>query len=282
MTAAAGTAFRAAVATNRQIQADGLSWHVVEQGEGPPVLLVHGTAASTHSWRNVMPLLADRYRVVAVDLPGHGRTQSRGARDLNIKRMAAGLGALVQALGVSPVTVAGHSAGAAVLVEAAAHGQLAPRTVVSFNGAFYPFGGVAGSLFSPIAKLMAFNPLLPHVLSAVASRATVERLLRDTGSTPTADDVALYHRLLKQPGHVAAALGMMAAWVLSGMEAALARLDASCVFVAGDNDRSVPPATADRAAARCRQARALHVKEYGHLLHEETPALAADISAGRA
>ena len=60
--------------TQAQVSAGGLNWNVVEAGQGPVVLLVHGTAASVHSWRDVIPLLATTHRVIAMDLPGHGGT----------------------------------------------------------------------------------------------------------------------------------------------------------------------------------------------------------------
>ncbi len=263
------------------VQADGLTWNVVSQGEGPVILLVHGTAASTHSWRHVMPLLAADHHVIAVDLPGHGRTSSRGSRDLNLDRMARGLGALMTALHVEPAVVAGHSAGAAVLVHANARSYLRSDRLVSFNGAFFPFSGVAGSLFSPIAKLVALNPLVPRILTSVASRSTVERLLRDTGSKPSADDVDCYYELFRQPSHVAAALGMMAAWDLTAMATTLAHVVSDSLFVGGNDDKAVPPDTADKAARLCPRAQVLSVKGHGHLLHECEPALAAHLIAGR-
>ena len=58
--------------TSRFVDAGGLRWHVQCAGEGPVALLLHGTGASTHSWRGVLPLLAEHYTVVAPDLPGHG------------------------------------------------------------------------------------------------------------------------------------------------------------------------------------------------------------------
>jgi magnesium chelatase accessory protein len=60
--------------TRRQVHAGGLNWAVAEAGQGPVVLLVHGTAASLHSWRDVVPLLAATHKVIAMDLPGHGGT----------------------------------------------------------------------------------------------------------------------------------------------------------------------------------------------------------------
>jgi magnesium chelatase accessory protein len=262
------------------VQAGGLNWNVVEAGQGPLVLLVHGTAASVHSWRDVIPLLSDTHQVVAIDLPGHGGTSQRSSRDLSLEGMGRGLVALMTVMNLKPEIVVGHSAGAAILAWACAHKYLKPHSYVSFNGAFYPFAGFAGSLFSPIAKFFAINPFVPRILSKVASQSTVEKLLRDTGSTISPVGVDLYYNLYKQPQHIAAALGMMAAWDLSGMDANFARVVADCVFVAAENDKAVPPATADKAAARCRKARVLHKSGFGHLLHEENPQLAADIIKG--
>lgn len=265
----------------KNVLAGGLNWNVVEAGKGPVVLLVHGTAASVHSWRDVIPLLAETHRVIAMDLPGHGGTKYRSTADLSLEGMGNGVVALVRALGFSPDVVVGHSAGAAILAWACAHKYLSPETYVSFNGAFYPFAGIAGSLFSPIAKLFALNPFVPRLLSFVASRSTVEKLLKDTGSTISAEGAELYFNLYKEPAHVAAALGMMAAWDLRGMDDNLLRIDANCVFVAGGGDKTVLPETAVRAAARCSKSRHLQISGLGHLLHEENPQLAADIIRGK-
>lgn len=265
---------------DRYVQADGLNWHVREMGQGPVILLVHGTAASIHSWRDVMPILADTHHVVAIDLPGHGGTKHHNTKDLSLERMAQGIAVLIRTMKISPDIVVGHSAGAAILASVCAHKKLQPKRYISFNGAFYPFGGLAGSLFSPIAKLIAFNPFVPRLLSGVASRSKVEKLLKDTGSDISPPGIELYYDLFRQKDHVAAALGMMAAWDLRGMDDNLARIDAECLFVSGKRDKAVPPETADRAAGRCRNATVTHVEGYGHLLHEENPAYAADIIKG--
>ena len=266
--------------SGRFVKTDGLNWHVEEMGQGPTILLVHGTAASIHSWRDVLPLLAESYHVVAIDLPGHGQTDSLASSNFKLESMGNGIAAVMRAMNIEPEIVVGHSAGAAILAYVCARKLLRPQTYVSFNGAFYPFAGWSGTLFSPIAKLAAFNPFLPRILSGLASRATVEKLLRDTGSTLSPEGVDLYFSLFKQSNHVAAALGMMASWDLNGMDDNLARLEPNSVFVAGEQDKAVPPDTADRAAARCRNAKSVHIKGLGHLLHEENPSLAAQIIKG--
>jgi len=64
---------------SRFVSAAGLRWHVQQFGTGPVALLVHGTGASTHSWRGLAPILAESFSVVAPDLPGHGFTEAPAA-----------------------------------------------------------------------------------------------------------------------------------------------------------------------------------------------------------
>jgi magnesium chelatase accessory protein len=85
-------------------------------GDAPPrdILLLHGTGASAHSWRDVAPALARHHRVIVPDLPGHAFTQRPPAAGLSLPGMAAALGALLQTLEATPAVIVGHSAGAAI------------------------------------------------------------------------------------------------------------------------------------------------------------------------
>ncbi|MEM6896870.1 MAG: alpha/beta fold hydrolase, partial [Pseudomonadota bacterium] len=63
-------------------------WHVQEMGEGPDILLLHGAGGATQSWRGLMPLLATRYRCLAIDLPGQGFSRPRVAGRYSLNAMA--------------------------------------------------------------------------------------------------------------------------------------------------------------------------------------------------
>ncbi len=264
---------------SRFVQAAGLNWHVQIMGEGSGILLIHGTGASTHSWRDVMPILAASHRVIAIDLPGHGFTSPAPARGQSLPGMADGVAALLAALDVKPETVAGHSAGAAILAHMCAKRLIAPQKLISFNGAFYPVTGFAGALFSPVAKLIAAAPFMPRVFAGMADEKSVARLLGDTGSKLSPEGLALYRQLFQNPSHIAATLGMMAQWDLSGMEADLAHVQAHCFFVAARNDKTIAPEIASRAAGCARHGTIIAIENYGHLMHEEDPELAASIIA---
>ncbi len=262
---------------SRFVDAADLRWHVQVMGEGPPLLLLHGTGASTHSWRDVMPRLAGHYTVIAPDLPGHAFTIRPPSGSLSLPGMASAVAALLRKLDVKPVRAAGHSAGAAVLVRMAADRLFAPADLVSFNGAFFPFGGMLGQFFSPLARTLANATLVQKLFARMADRAAVERLLRDTGSTIDAEGIGLYQRLFSNEGHVAGALGMMAAWDLHRMPQDLGGLPQPLTFVAAGNDRTVPPATAAEAARLTHQPHLVSLPGLGHLAHEEDPAAAAAI-----
>jgi magnesium chelatase accessory protein len=257
---------------SRFVDAGGLRWHVQQMGQGPDILLVHGTGASTHSWRDLLPLLATTHRVTAMDLPGHGFTSTPNAAGLSLPGMANGLAALLRTLGMTPDIVIGHSAGAPILARLCLDGTIAPRVLIALNGAFLPLGGAPAQFFSPVAKLFARIPLIPQAFSwHVADRRVVERLLRGTGSTIDARGIDLYGRLMRRPGHAAAALGMMANWDLVPIERDLPLLKTRLLMIVGANDKTIPPADAVRVQALLPASELIRVPELGHLLHEEKP-----------
>jgi magnesium chelatase accessory protein len=257
---------------SRFVEAGGLRWHVQLLGDGPPVLLVHGTGAATHSWRDLAPRLAGRFRVIAPDLPGHGFSQNPGPRGLSLPAVARSLGALLRTLEIEPALALGHSAGAAVLARMCLDGRIAPRVLVSLNGAMLPLRGLAGQVFSPAAKLLAANPLIPRVFAwRAAQRDAVERLVASTGSWLDPEGVALYRRLISTPGHVGATLDMMANWDLDPMVRELPRLATPLVLVVGQADATVSPAEAERVRKLVPTAEILRLPRLGHLAHEEDP-----------
>ncbi len=268
---------------SRFVEAGGLRWHIQVAGQGPVLLLLHGTAASTHSWRDLLPLLAPRFRVIAPDLPGHGFTAGLPPARLSLPGMAGAVASLLDVLGEKPDLVAGHSAGAAILLRMALDGRIAPREVVSFNGALLPLGERNAAFFTKAARMLVGLPFVPSLFAWRASdRAVAERLLQDTGSRIEQRGVDLYARLFRHSGHVAAALGMMANWDLVPLLRDLPRLKPALTLVVGAKDRAVPPAQAERIRARLPSARIVTLPGLGHLAHEENPAEAAALLLARA
>jgi len=251
-------------------------------GQGPAVLLLHGTGASTHSWRALAPLLARHFTVVAPDLPGHGFTGTppTGA-GYSLPAVANGVAALLRTLGVVPVLVAGHSAGAAVAARMCLDGTIAPVALVSLNGALLPFPGMANDFLGPVARLLAGSCVTSRVFALFAgSRPSVERMLRATGSRIDTEGTRLYGILAGNATHVAGALGLMANWDLRPLMRDLPRLTTRLILVTGSNDRMVPPSESSRVRALVPAAELISLRGLGHLAHEERPEEIAALMEG--
>lgn len=261
-------------AESRRVDAAGIRWHVLQQGrEGPTWLFLHGTGASAHSWRPLLEAVQPwPGRWLVPELPGHGDSGPAAPAQLTLPGMARACGALLQALGVAPQVVVGHSAGAAIAVRLVLDGLADPRALVSVNGAFWPFGGAAAPLLSPLARLLWSQRWVPRLFARrAADPAVVRRLVEGTGSRLDADGIEAYRRLMRRPGQAEAALGMMAHWDLRGLVAQMARLPLPLLLLTGERDRAVAPSQAARLAARVPQARLARLPGLGHLAHEEDP-----------
>ncbi len=268
---------------SRLVDTPRLRWHVQyaphADAQAPTVLLLHVTGASTHSWRDVFPLLGARYSVLALDFPGHAFSAvpapSEVASLFSLPGMAAGVAQVLAQMGIVPHTIVGHSAGAAVACMLSLDGHVQPQRIVSLNGALLPLDGLAGQLFSPMAKLLAKAPFVPELFSWQAGQpAVLQRLLDGTGSRLDAQGRALYQKLIAQPAHSAGALAMMAHWDLHTFWKRLPALETPLTLIAGEQDLIVPPSVSERAAASLKRQPPPPVNRLpglGHLAHEEQP-----------
>ena len=256
---------------SRVVEARPYRWHVQQLGTGPDLVFLHGAGAASHSWRDVAPRLADGFRCTLVDLPGHGFTPRVAGRS-TLEAMAEDMTRLLAALDVAPAALVGHSAGAAIALRLA---QGRPVPVVSFNGAFAMFDGIAGWLFPVMAKALALNPLTVPLFTASVTDARVRRLLEQTGSRVDAEGLRLYGALMRDRNHVAGTLAKMSSWRLEPLLRAAPGIEAPVLLVAGDRDGTVPPRVSHDMAARLPRATLRVEPGLGHLLHEEAPDLAA-------
>ncbi len=263
---------------SRFVEAGGLLWHVQVAGSGPALLLLHGTGASTHSFRDLLPLLAQRFTVVAPDLPGHGfTTRPADPAGLSLPGMAAGVAALLRVLDVAPAVAVGHSAGAAILCRMCVDGALAPQAVVSLNGALLPLPGLRHPAFTPVVRPLVSGDWLPRLFARrMESPSEVERLLARTGSTIDARGRELYARLSRNPSHTGAALAMMGHWDTRPLEADLPKLAVPLLLLVGARDGMIVPGVALRVRSLAPRAELLQISGLGHLAHEESPQLIAD------
>jgi magnesium chelatase accessory protein len=264
---------------SRFVDVRGLRWHVQVTGAGPPLVLLHGTGAATHSWRDVAPLLARTHQVVALDLPGHGFTATpRSNNDFTLPNVARAVGELLKALDVSPTALVGHSAGAAIAVRMALDRVCSPSAIVGINAALLPFPGPLGPLAPLLARTLFYNPFSLGLFAYRAEqRNAISDLMRSTGSTLDERGLDFYERLFRCRDHLKATVALMAHWDLETLRHDLPRLASSLTLIVGARDRAVPPTAADSVARLAQHARIVLAPGLGHLAHEEAPAVVVDM-----
>jgi magnesium chelatase accessory protein len=262
---------------SRFVRAGGYEWHVQQMGDGPVCLLLHGTGAATHSWRDVMPLLAKHYTVVAMDLPGHGFTKGSGKRP-TLEGMATSATALLDEIGMSPGLIVGHSAGAAIGAQLMLDRQW-QIPLIGFAPALMPFPGLAARIFPSLAKMLFTNPFVGIIFSRMAQAPgqAAKFLARSTGSKIDAAGEEYYTRLFSRSGHCDGAIRMMANWQLEPLRDRLAELRAPVLLAHPTNDSAIPKSAVLDAAALIPMCEMREMSGLGHLAHEEDPVQAARI-----
>ena len=121
--------------------------------------------------------------------------------------------------------------------------------------------------------MLFLNPLMPRLFAWQAGdRRSVERLIKNTGSTPDPEGVDHYRTLVANSNHVSAALGMMANWDLQPLSRDMSLLDVPLLLIAGQNDKAIKAEDAFAIRDKAPKARVEILRGLGHLAHEEAPA----------
>ena len=192
---------------SRNATIEGVSLHYLTAGHGPMVVLIHGYAETSRMWRPLIPKLAERFTVIAPDLPGIGDS-AIPADGLDMKTAAIRIHALARSLGAQNAEVVGHDIGLMVAYAYAAQFPAETTKLVVID-AFLP--GVAGwdAVYNnPGIWHFRFNGPTPEALVQGRERTYFEHFWNDfaadkTHSIPEADRVA-YTEAYSKPGRMRA------------------------------------------------------------------------------
>jgi pimeloyl-ACP methyl ester carboxylesterase len=265
-----GSWLRSAAVEPSFAQVDGVRIRYVRRGSGPPLVLLHGIAASIYSWRYLIPALTTDHDVLAIDLPGFGGSDQ--PPDLSWELYARVVPALLQRLDVERPILIGHSMGGAVAVMLAAPHPERFSGLVLIDSAGYNLRRPERPL---LLRLAAVVP--PFLVERLPRRALVEAGLRQVfheRSKVTEDVVEEYLAPLARPGAVAAMRSLLDSRndaVAPRVEEAIASLRLPTLVLWGRDDRWAPPAHALRFAAAIPGAQLLVLKDCGHMPQEERP-----------
>jgi pimeloyl-ACP methyl ester carboxylesterase len=177
--AAARRAERENPPRGRFVTVDGVRLHVIEDGAGPPVVLLHGNAVTAEDWvaSGVMHRLAARHRVLAFDRPGYGYSDRPRSRRWGAEAQAALFAAAFAQLGLGPAVVVGHSWGALVAVALALDHPQAVGGLVLAAGYHYPTRRADVVAFSPPA-IPVLGDVLRYTAAPLTGRMIAPTLVR--------------------------------------------------------------------------------------------------------
>ena len=261
-----------ATTTVQTLEVNGLEVAYRELGSGPPVLLLHGWPTSSYLWREVMPAISERNRVVAIDMPGFGQSDKPLGNRYDFGYFEHVIEGLLDALGIDRVALAVHDLGGPIGVHWAVRNRDRVTRLALLNTLLYPE-------FSKAVQDFVTAITTPDQRERLTSAAGLEEFMR----LGLADESHLSEAVLAavlQPFKGAearralarAAIGLQ----LEGFHEiarGLPTLELPVRIVYGAEDRILPDVaeTMTRVAADLPQAEVTVLPGVGHFLQEEAP-----------
>ena len=264
------------------LEVDGLRVHLRDEGprdDPSPLVLLHGTSASLHTWDGWAAALGPRRRVIRFELPGFGLTGPFPDADYRPERYLRFMRALLERLGVARCVLAGNSFGGQVAWMTALDQPQRVEKLILVDAAGYPFRSAS----VPLGFRLARVPVLNRLMSVVLPRALVAASVRNVYGDPAKVTPALvdrYFEITLREGNRDALVRRFAQFP-SGPEAArIAELRLPTLILWGGRDRLIPPADAERFHRDIAGSTVALFPALGHVPHEEDPSgTAAAVSA---
>jgi pimeloyl-ACP methyl ester carboxylesterase len=245
------------------------------QSDAAPIVLLHGTSASLHTWDGWAQALRPQRRVIRLDLPAFGLTGPFTGRWAGQAYTGANYTRFVLAaldkLGVQRFVVAGNSLGGEVAWRMAAAAPERVAALVLVDAAGYPIAGAAIPLGWQIARLPVLGRLSEHFLP----RPIIVQGLTAVYGDPTKVTAPLidrYFELTLREGNRAALVERARTWSTAEGVQKVTGVTAPTLILWGGRDRIIVPATAQRFAADIPGSRVQVFDDLGHVPQEEDPA----------
>ncbi|MCS6785323.1 MAG: alpha/beta fold hydrolase [Candidatus Caldarchaeum sp.] len=245
---------------------DGVEVFSVEKGVGEPVVLIHGWASSSYSWRRNIAALAEHFRVIALDLPGFGLSQKL-PNGLRLKSVNDFLLKFLEKIGVERFNLVGMSMGGAISIYKATSNPETVKKLVLINPAL--FGAGAGRRRAP-AKLLSIRPFYDIFSRVFMSKRFIRNVLKQVYvKRSLVDDelVEAYYQSVKLSGKtLVEAFSLMEDFDLG----LTSKIRCPVLFILGGLDNLVP-VEKNREIAERMGAKIFVDPESGHGVHEENP-----------
>ena len=260
---------------SRTAEVDGARLHYMTAGHGTPLILLHGYAETSLMWKPIIPALAERFTVIAPDLPGIGDSDIP-ANGLDMKSAAVRIHDLAKSLGVQKAEVVGHDIGLMVAYAYAAQFPTEVTKLVLMD-AFLP--GVAGweAVYNnPSIWHFRFNGPTPEALVQGRERTYFDYFWNDfaadkTHSIPEADRKA-YAAAYARPGRMHAGWAYFVSFLQAANDfAQLSQTKLTMPVLTIGGDKSLGDALGQQVKLVATDVTVVVLKDTGHWVLEERP-----------
>lgn len=253
-------------------QLDGMSVHVRDEGprdDLTPILLLHGTSASLHTWEGWAQALKGEHRVIRVDMPGFGLTGPFPDADYRIGHYVTFISDLIDQLGLQRVVLAGNSLGGQIAWETALAEPQRVSRLILVDSAGLPLQSTSVPIGFRLARIPQLAPLMANLLP----RSMIESSVRSVYGNPdlVSDElIERYYQLTRRPGNRTALTQRFSQNTdLSGNLARLAKINVPTLIIWGGRDGLIPPAYAQQFEAAIKGSQVVMFEELGHVPQEE-------------
>ncbi len=257
------------------VDLQGMRVHLRDQGPADdpiPLLLLHGTSASLHTWEDWATELSADQRTISVDLPGFGLTGPEPNRDYRIERYVDFVRALLDHLQIDRALIAGNSLGGWIAWETALAHPGRVHGLILVDPAGYGSAPKEIPLAFRLARQQWLRPLLESLLPRSLVRRSVEQVYGDPGRVE-ADLVDRYFELSLREGNRQALFDRFNQGLGSATNRSRsAAITQPTLILWGSEDRLIPPADGLRFAADISASELVMLPGLGHVPHEEDPA----------
>lgn len=255
------------------IEVAGMQVHMRDEGprdDPVPIVLLHGTSASLHTWDGWAEGLKASRRVIRFDLPGFGLTGPTPDNNYTVAQYAKFMHALLDRLGVSRCVLVGNSFGGQVAIVTTLAKPDRVERLILVDSAGYPLAPDAIPLGFRIARL----PVLSHIARVTLPRGVVEESIRSVYGNPgrvTAELVDRYFELALREGNRRALAERMKLVTGDAIAAQIPDIKVATLILWGGRDRLIPPDAGRRFARDIAGSRLQIFDDLGHVPHEEDP-----------